>query len=275
MKCYKAGYPRPQFVRNDQSWENLNGLWDFAFDDKNEGIEKKWYNSFPQCTKIMVPFAYECPASGIGDITRHNYIWYKRVININSKQKSDSRIMLHFEGSDYNTRLWINGKFAGMHNGGYARFSFDITKLAKSGKNTIIVRVEDSFDISQPRGKQRWMEDNFGCWYIQTTGIWKTVWIEYVNDIHINRVKMTPVLSTGKLEIEAEISSDSEEDLELEVLIFLKNMPVNIISAPVKENHCEITADIFQASAIDSETQLWSPEHPNLYDISLYFKKKE
>ena len=274
MKCYKAGYPRPQFVRNDQSWENLNGSWDFAYDDKNEGIEKKWYSSFPQCTTIMVPFAYECPASGIGDTSRHDFVWYKKQIYIDSKKKSDSKIFIHFEGSDYNTRLWVNGKFAGTHNGGYARFSLDITKLAKSGKNTIVVRVEDSFDISQPRGKQRWMEDNFGCWYIQTTGIWKTVWIEYVNEIHIKSVKMTPVLSTGQLEIEAEINAKSDEDLELEVLIFLKNMPVNIISAPVKDNNCEITADIFQVSAMDSESQLWSPEHPNLYDISYTLKRK-
>ena len=30
-KCYKKDYPRPQFVRNN--WMNLNGTWDFVFDD--------------------------------------------------------------------------------------------------------------------------------------------------------------------------------------------------------------------------------------------------
>ena len=33
MKCYVKDYPRPQFVRDN--WENLNGTWDFGFDDSN------------------------------------------------------------------------------------------------------------------------------------------------------------------------------------------------------------------------------------------------
>lgn len=38
MKCYIKDYPRPQFVRVE--WENLNGEWDFGFDDKNVGEKK-------------------------------------------------------------------------------------------------------------------------------------------------------------------------------------------------------------------------------------------
>ena len=49
----------------------------------------------------------------------------------------------------------------------------------------------------QPRGKQRWMENNFGCWYVQTTGIWKTVWLEYVNPVHLKAVKITPDLEAA------------------------------------------------------------------------------
>lgn len=38
MKCYIKDYPRPQFVRTD--WENLNGTWDFGFDDENAGEKR-------------------------------------------------------------------------------------------------------------------------------------------------------------------------------------------------------------------------------------------
>ena len=41
MKCYIKDYPRPQFMRTD--WENLNGTWDFGFDDENAGEKEKWY----------------------------------------------------------------------------------------------------------------------------------------------------------------------------------------------------------------------------------------
>ena len=38
MKCYIKDYPRPQFMRTD--WENLNGTWDFGFDDENAGKKR-------------------------------------------------------------------------------------------------------------------------------------------------------------------------------------------------------------------------------------------
>ena len=44
MKCYNKDYPRPQFVR--KQWENLNGTWDFRFDDQNVGEREKWYKNF-------------------------------------------------------------------------------------------------------------------------------------------------------------------------------------------------------------------------------------
>lgn len=37
----KQEYPRPQLVR--EKWQSLNGFWDFAFDDADQGILQKWY----------------------------------------------------------------------------------------------------------------------------------------------------------------------------------------------------------------------------------------
>jgi beta-galactosidase/beta-glucuronidase len=274
MKCYQAGYPRPQFVREESSWENLNGSWDFSFDDKNEGIAKEWFVSFPQSRKITVPFAYESPASGIGDSSRHDVVvWYNRTLVIDPKKQQGRRALLHFEGSDYNTRLWVNGRYAGSHDGAYSRFSFDITHLLKAGGNTVTVRVEDSFDISQPRGKQRWKTENFGCWYIQTTGIWKTVWLEYVNPEHITSVKMTPLLSAGRLEVEAEIDSPFEGGLELEAAVSFKGAPVTKVTIPVNQKRVALSVDITSTNLTEWGIHTWSPERPNLYDVLFTLKK--
>ena len=70
MKCYVKDYPRPQFVRNN--WENLNGTWDFAFDDKNCGEQEKWFENFESNLHIQVPFTYETELSGIQDESRHD-----------------------------------------------------------------------------------------------------------------------------------------------------------------------------------------------------------
>ena len=56
MKCYKKDYPRPQFVRDN--WVNLNGTWDFGFDDENCGEKEAWYEKFAGNRQIQVPFTY-------------------------------------------------------------------------------------------------------------------------------------------------------------------------------------------------------------------------
>ncbi|MCL2478351.1 MAG: beta galactosidase jelly roll domain-containing protein, partial [Treponema sp.] len=273
MKCYQPDYPRPQFVREEASWVNLNGEWDFSFDDNGEGIAKKWFGAFPPARKINVPFSYESPASGIGDPARHDVVWYRRTLEIDAQRKQGRKVFLHFEGSDYNTKVWVNGAYAGCHDGGYARFSFDITPLLKAGNNTLTVRAQDSFDICQPRGKQRWRRENFGCWYVQTTGIWKTVWLEYVNPEFIKSVKMTPVLAKGILEIDAEIESCGK-DLELEAEISFMDMPITKVTVPVNDRRPGFSANIFSTAVQVWRLSAWSPSNPNLYDISFSLKRK-
>jgi beta-galactosidase/beta-glucuronidase len=160
----------------------------------------------------------------------------------------------------------VNDAFAGEHTGGYARFSFDITDLAKDGTNSITVRAEDSFDIDQCRGKQRWKNDNFGCWYIQNTGIWKTVWLEYVPASHVTAVKMTPVLSKGILEIEADLAC-AAEDLVFEATVSFEGKPVNKIAVPALKKHLTLSLDVHSTSLHEWGIYTWSPQSPNLYDI--------
>ena len=211
MECYKKDYPRPQLVRDN--WTSLNGTWDFCFDDEERGERGSWYQMWPvnQAQTIEVPFTYETKRSGIGDERAHRQIWYRRSIEADAAQLSEGKhLWLHFEGSDFHTKVWVNGQYVGDHRGGYARFSFDITRFVKAKENEIVVKVEDSFDPQQPRGKQRWVKDSFGCWYVQTTGIWKTVWMEYVPEIYLNQVKMTPLLTDSSLELTYHLSLPQE-----------------------------------------------------------------
>ena len=157
-KHYIKDYPRPQFVRPD--WELLNGEWEFAFDDEDAGLKKGWSAGFEDQRKIIVPFSYETPASGIDDETAHQVVWYCRRLRLTPEE--GKRLLLHFEGSDYSTGVWLNGVFLGQHDGGYTRFSYDLTQAAREGENILAVRVKDSFSTAQPRGKQRWKPENFG-----------------------------------------------------------------------------------------------------------------
>ncbi len=274
VKCYQKNYPRPQFVR--EQWKNLNGPWDFAFDDKNVGEAEKWYEDFRGDRIIQVPFVYQTKASGIDDRSCHNNIWYGRTVYIGEEELEGKLYLLHFEGSDYLTKVWINGCFAGVHRGAYARFSFDLTKLVHPGENDLVVKVEDSADMQQPRGKQRWVDQPYECYYLETTGIWKTVWTESVPEIYMTGVKMTPDVMNEALELEYSIST-LEEGLSVEAEITCGGILVSRTRTALLANPQREKPNVFLPSAdgLHWGVRLWSPKTPNLYDVTFRLLRGE
>lgn len=270
MECYIKDYPRPQFVR--KSWENLNGIWDFCFDDENAGESEKWYEGFESDLQIRVPFTYETELGNIQDETRHDNVWYHRTVEVDATRLQDSRYVIHFEGSDYLTRLWVNGRYAGSHRGGYARFSFDITRLVTDGINSLTVKVEDSFDTQQPRGKQRWKDLSFGCWYVQTTGIWKTVWAEYVPEISLLNVKMTPDCEEDRLNLELDVRVPKDRlsgELTVETTVSFSGQLISRTCTAVVNGHINSSVDLAVQTpeGFAHQVRCWSPDSPDLYDI--------
>lgn len=267
LKSYRQDYPRPQLVRD--GWVNFNGIWDFAFDDRNVGESERWYDSFPKQTEINVPFTYETKLSGIGDESLHEIVWYNRRIEVDGEKLSDGRVLLHFEGSDFITHVWINGQYAGSHRGGYARFSLDITKLAKAGENTVTVKVEDYADEQQPRGKQRWISSSYGCWYVQTTGIWKTVWMEYVPADAIMALKLTPDIVNSEIRIECDVEGCCGPELMLEASVTFDDIFVGSVSVPVMNNHVSTGMSVYSTAVTEWGVMKWDTRHPSLYDLRL------
>ena len=266
MNTYIEEYPRPQLVR--KRWTNLNGIWDFRFDDENKGEWEKWYADFPEAhQKIQVPFTYETDKSGIAEHQAHWYVWYHREIRVSDLKNTDCQI-LHFEGSDFWTKVWVNGNYVGEHKGAYARFSFDISKFLQAGVNEITVRVEDGFSTEQPRGKQRWVDHNFGCWYVQTTGIWKSVWMESVNKKHIHSIKMTPELVDSSVIMECRIANaEQERQLEIVAEISYHDTIINKVSMIPHEGISKVTTSVAYFGESEWSVHLWTPEHPDLYDV--------
>lgn len=269
-KCYIPNYPRPQFVRD--CWLDLNGKWDFAFDQENAGVKKKYSKGFEKQHKITVPFAAECAASGIGNEEACNYVWYARKATL-TKEQIQKRCILNFDGVDYTAKVWVNGAFAGTHSGGYARFSFDVTDCVREGENLIVVKAEDSFDVTQPRGKQRWMNYNYGCWYVQNTGIWKSVWMEFLSsDGHINDVKITPRVDEYSFDLEFDTTLSASDGYELLTEIEFRGKPVcgtrSFLSGEVLKQKLFI-----ESRNIDNQVYFWSPADPAVYDFTFTLYK--
>lgn len=257
-----SGYPRPQMER--EKWMNLNGEWKFKFDDENLGEREKWYESFPEKIQtINVPYTYETELSGIEETTFHPVVWYQKEIE---SKKGESKTLLHFEGVDYTVKVWVNGKFAGMHSGGYSRFSIDITDLLSFGKNMIAVRVEDSVSCVHPRGKQRWKPENFGCWYVQTTGIWKTVWLEEVPNVYIEKMKITPDIDKGKVNFKVKLNRRPEQKVSISCKIMLEGQDVVTGRFEFSAEYAEFDMSVVSGGK-PWEMVLWSPDDPKLYDV--------
>lgn len=260
----QKNYPRPQLCR--EKWTDLNGKWRFRFDDEDKGLREGWQEKeLTDCREITVPFAYETEASGIGDESFHPVVWYQRDVEY---EVSKNRAVLHFEGADYLAKVWINGRYAGGHTGGYARFSFDITDYLVSGKNVITVRVEDSLSCIQPRGKQRWKTENFGCWYVQTTGLWKTVWMEEVPAVHIEKLKLTPDIDEAKVTVAVQLNRKPQRQVRLRCRISYEGR--HVCEQQVLGQTEYISFEMALGDGAEPwQVEYWSPGHPALYDMEL------
>jgi len=89
------GYPRPQLERGN--WRSLNGVWDFSID--RDGLitnpsDIRWD------AHIQVPFAPECPASGLGNTGFYQACWYRRTVELDPLP-DDHRLLVHFGAVDY------------------------------------------------------------------------------------------------------------------------------------------------------------------------------
>jgi beta-galactosidase/beta-glucuronidase len=198
--------PNPQWVR--EGYQLLNGTWEFEFDDGNQGLTEGWAGDPTRkfSRKILIPFAFESTRSGIGDTSFHPWMWYRRSFTVPAAW-AGKRALLHFGAVDYRAWVWINGRFAGTHEGGSAPFRLDITPLVRSGANTLVVRAEDPpTDRFIPRGKQYWEPKSRGIFYTRTSGIWQSVWLEAAGGSYLDKVRVTTTVD-GVVRFEAKVAS--------------------------------------------------------------------
>jgi beta-galactosidase/beta-glucuronidase len=286
--CHQPDYPRPQMAR--KQWQSLNGTWDFRFDDESKGEAEHWFEDLGEHQHILVPFSYESALSGIGDTRNHPCLWYRHSLFFEANELEGKDLLLHFEGCDFETKVWVNGREAGGHRGGYARFSFDITDLVQAGENILTAEAKDSYSTEQPRGKQRWKEENFACWYLPTSGIWKTVWLEAVPERRILSLEMNPHpesdeiefaagVTQGGLSVCAEVSLDGRTtaagQAESGEMMPAGKMPSAAIPSsaiPSSEGIPSAEAKAFIRLRLPAPVRKWSPEHPDLYEVTFRLK---
>lgn len=249
-----AEYPRPQMVR--ERWLNLNGLWSYAIASSDSEKPASWQGD------ILVPFPVESALSGVGKTAgKESKLWYRRTVVVPSAMRK-GKLLLHFGAVDWRSEVFINGKPAGVHEGGYDPFYFDITGLVtKPGPQEIIVAAWDPTDEGpQPRGKQ--VKEPKSIWYTPVTGIWQTVWLESVPDTYISSTRHTTDFDTRTLHVSAVIDGQRKGD----------RFRVSVWDGATKLG--EVEHESTSISIPVKDVEIWSPDKPKLYDLKLSVIRK-
>ncbi len=221
-----TAYPRPQMRR--EQWWNLNGEWEFG-------------ELFDRI--IRVPFCPEAPLSGIGaHFPEGSELRYRKKVTL---PHGGGRLLLHFGGVDQQAQVYINGKLAGEHEGGYEAFTLDVTDAWREGENEITVLCRDDLrDRSFPYGKQTMTRG--GMWYTPVSGIWQTVWMERVPQTYIEKLR---IVNRG-----ASVTIDTGLDMPGTVTV------AGLGAFSLENGKVTITPE---------KPRFWSPEDPWLYEFTV------
>ena len=249
-------YQRPQMQR--EHFQMLHGEWDYAIVPQSEEY------SFESQGKILVPFSPEAYLSGVGrQLQPNEYLWYQRALTFTKEEcqrkEKKERCILHFDAVDQQAVVYVNDIEVAKHYGGYLPFEADITEYVSDAPCTLKVRVQDDSDTSyHTRGKQTLKRG--GMFYTAQSGIWQSVWYEWVPENYVRKLKITPDYDSACVKIQ--IDSTTRFD----------TLQINLEDKEAQYEVLEVSEDGKQQLVLkftDGKFKSWSPEEPYLYDFTL------
>lgn len=267
-------YPRPQMRRED--YTVLNGWWEYRIASFSWG-------------KILVPFSPESALSGVSrQLQPDEELWYRRNVQISEDEyqthraKKD-RLLLQFGAVDQECRVYWNGHLVGSHRGGYLAFTVEVTEFVRPGANELQVICTDESDTgAEARGKQKLQPG--GMFYTAQSGIWQTVWMEWVPQRSVEWIRIMPQADEGmvKIRVRVSVQEQSVERLDTEKGRTCTYMPEQIFITISYEENTEEKLQIscipsrrgagwtdYDAAITIQNAKLWSQEHPFLYDLEI------
>lgn len=200
--------------------------------------------------------------------------WYRKEIKLNSKLKG-KRLFLFFEGANQIADVFINGRLAGRHQGGYTAFVFDITSFVRlnavSNENIIAVKVDNHSNEDIPPSPAA----DFNLY----GGIYRDVWLVATDSVHFAMLDHastgiyvdTPNVSAGNAiaRVRGAVTNSSDRPRQLRVLNTVVDVQGQRIASVESSVSAEAGAEVgFQsANLLIRNPRLWSPDSPYLYSL--------
>ncbi|PZF83890.1 glycoside hydrolase family 2 protein [Jiangella anatolica] len=251
-------FPRPDRDRS-AAWLPLDGRWEFRPDETAEASGPDDLPSGPWAESIVVPFAWETPASGVGR-TWLETAWYRTTVTVPAAW-AGQQAFLCFGAVHHEALVWVNGVPVGRHTGGYTPFELGLGDVAAPGERAeIVVRVHAPADKREiPHGKQRSIprDDYDGVSFTPTSGIWQPVWLERRPATHVEAVELRGDSLTG---IDVTVTATGPAAAGAVVTLHTESV--------VAQLTCDATGVARGRLALDAP-RLWSPADPHLYRVDV------
>ncbi len=256
---------------------DFSGFWEVKVDREECGVNSDWANGFAPDAIVGVPGSWNEQLSELGLMNYVGVMWYQVTFSQPSGLLEKHSALLRFGSVDFNATVWVNGKKAGEHRGGYMAFEFDVTDLLHTdSENRIVVRVDNRLDhTSIPQGIS---PENFaefgnqrGESYPATVfdffaygGIHRPVKLQILPENHIENIRVISRIdgTAGCLDFEVAVAN-SLPDARLEVTLFdgervLGQKSFKLSETPTPGGEIRVPGATF-----------WSPETPKLYQLNV------
>lgn len=236
--------------------QSLDGPWQFAVDR-----EGRWtvsdLSTIRDWREIRVPLSWNAQFADLRDY--RGVAWYRKQISVPSL-KPDQTALLRFGAVDYLAEVFVNGRPAGRHEGGYLPFAIDIGGFVKAGDNEIAVRVTDPDNDKARWGDMIFDEIPHGkqSWYVHTGGIWQSVALEVRPKLHIAKVHVTARIN-GELEVSVIYNDPSQTPKQTSVRIIAPDRKAISLGSG------KDLGGIHGFTGKVSDPKLWGIDQPNLY----------
>ena len=262
-------------IQNVNAYESLslNGEWNYIVDVQEEGYydyrmnPTPWgffRNAKPQKPEDLIEYDFDkSPTMQIpGDWNTQDErlffyegtVWFKKNFNVKTDDgfiEGRNKALLYFGAANYDCRVWVNGKEAGHHVGGFTPFNFDVTEMLKEGENTIIVKVDNKRHAEDvPTQIFDWW--NYG-------GITRDVKLVKVTPVYIEDYNVQMVSLEGRrLAFSARLS---KAEAGHTVTIDIPELKLKKAVTTDADGRVQMFAKF--------KPQLWSPENPKLYQVNI------
>ena len=221
--------------------------WGFFLDAKPRNVSDLVEYSFDDSKSIKVPGDWNTQDEQL--YWYEGSVWYRQ--KFNWKPEQGRKALLYFAGANYLSRVWVNGKQVGVHEGGFTPFCFDVSDVVKAGENTVVVMVNNN------RKKENIPTQIFDWW--NYGGITRDVMMvsvpeTYIEDYSLQLVKGNTKLINVKLKLNEKKAG--------------KMVTLSIPELKIKKKL--VTDAQGEANVVlKAKPSLWCPENPKLYKVSI------